>query len=158
MRAMILAAGLGTRMRPLTDTVPKPLLKVGGKYLIAYHLENIAKTDITDVVINTHWLAEKIPAALGDGSRWGLNIHYSHEPELLETAGGIANAMQTLVGDGDDRFLLLNGDVYTELDLKGWLSSISDIDARTLAHLALVNNPKHNAQGDFFLSGVYRNK
>jgi len=154
MKAMILAAGLGKRMRPLTARIPKPLIEVGGKYLIEYHLENIAKTSIKDVVINTHWLAEQIPAALGDGSRWDLNIKYSHEPELLETAGGIVNAMPLLADFGADRFLLLNGDVYTELDLSGWINSMPEATEGELAHLALVKNPLHNPEGDFSLSDI----
>ena len=152
MRAMILAAGLGKRMRPLTDKVPKPLLKVGGEYLISYHLKQLAKAGIKHVVINTHWLADQLPKALGDGSRWGLSIEYSFEPELLETAGGIINVLSFLEQDGDDSFLLVNGDVYTELDLAEWLHGAPDSTSQNLAYLALAANPDHHPEGDFLLS------
>ena len=150
MNAMILAAGLGTRMRPLTDHHPKPLLKVAGKALIEYHLEALARASIGCVVINTHWLAEQFPEQLGDGSRWGLEIHYSHEPEVLETAGGILNALPLLGGDHEP-FLVLNGDVYCEVMLSAWLREASEWmeSESSLAHLALISNPFHNLSGDF---------
>lgn len=148
MKAMILAAGLGTRMRPLTDHLPKPLLEVGGKPLIVWHLENLARAGFTDVVINTAWLGEKLEAALGNGQPWGFTIHWSHEPEPLETAGGIIRALPLL---GDAPFLLVNGDIWARYDfsrLKQGIKQPSD-----LAHLVLVNNPAHNPHGDFALQG-----
>ena len=149
MKAMILAAGRGERMRPLTDKVPKPLLKVAGKMLIEYHLEKLKLAQITDVVINHAWLGEKIEKALGDGTRYGLNIVYSVENEALETAGGIINALPLLrgVGGESEEFIVLNGDVYCDYDLKNLPSTLSD-----LAHLILVNNPTHHIEGDFALT------
>jgi len=141
---MILAAGRGERMRPLTDTLPKPLLTVAGKMLIEYHLENIKAAGITDVIINHAWLGEKIEKALGDGSRYGLNIHYSAETEALETAGGIINALPMI---GDDVFIVINGDVFCDYDISTLPSSLAG-----LAHLVLVNNPRHNPEGDFVLT------
>lgn len=149
MKAMILAAGLGKRMQPLTKHTPKPLLKVGDRYLIELHLEKLAKVGIQDVVINTHWLAEQIPAALGSGEKWGLTIHYSHEPELLETAGGIRQALRYLIDDESDTFLLINGDVYFEWDLAEWLNSAQATIQNKQACLALIPNPQHNLEGDF---------
>lgn len=157
MKAMILAAGRGERMRPLTDKVPKPLLKVAGKMLIEYHLENLKLAQITDVVINHAWLGEKIENALGDGSRYGLNIVYSAENEALETAGGIINALPLLHGaeGAAEKFIVLNGDVYCDYDLNNLPSTLSG-----LAHLILVNNPAHHLEGDFALtkSGLVEQK
>lgn len=146
---MILAAGLGKRMQPLTNFTPKPLLKVGDRYLIEFHLEKIAKAGIRDVVINTHWLAEQIPAALGSGDKWGLNIRYSHEPELLETAGGIRQVLKYLIDDDSETFLLINGDVYFDWELGGWLNKAQSLMKDKQAFLALVPNPKHHLDGDF---------
>ncbi|HVY24259.1 MAG TPA: nucleotidyltransferase family protein [Steroidobacteraceae bacterium] len=148
MRAMILAAGRGERMRPLTDAHPKPLLKVRGKALIEYHLENIAAGGIREVVINTGWLGEQIPAFVGDGSRWGLHIAYSHEGwPALETGGGILKALPLL---GDEPFLIINGDVWTDWRIQSpQLPGVWRSD--TLAHLILVPNPAHHVQGDFGL-------
>ncbi len=151
MKAMILAAGLGKRMRPLTDHVPKPLLKVGEKYLIEFHLEKLAAAGIRDVVINTHWLAQQIPACLGSGEKWGLRLHYSHEPELLETAGGIVQALSMLSDDTEPEFLLVNGDVYSELDITRFVQEASKKKKRCEAYLALVDNPAHQLKGDFVL-------
>src|SRR5882724_7180061 len=109
MRAMILAAGRGERMRPLTDTLPKPLLAAGGKPLIVWHLERLARAGFTEIVINHAWLGEKIEAALGDGGAYGVRIAYSPEGEALETAGGIAQAAPLL---GEAPFLVVNGDIY----------------------------------------------
>ncbi len=142
MKAMILAAGRGERMRPLTDHTPKPLLKAGGKALIQYHLERLAAAGIKAVVINTAWLGEQLPRALGDGSAFGVDIHYSHEGQALETAGGIRKALP-LLGDGD--FLLVNGDVYCDLPLAELLSAPGGT-------LVMVDNPAHNPQGDFALA------
>ncbi|MGQ0442786.1 MAG: N-acetylmuramate alpha-1-phosphate uridylyltransferase MurU [Methylophilaceae bacterium] len=140
---MILAAGRGARMRPLTDIMPKPLLKVGGKSLIVWHIENLAKSGFKEVVINHAHLGEQIEAALGDGRAWNINIQYSPEKIALETAGGIANALSLL---GDDPFLVINGDVFTDIDF----AHIS-LPVPNLAHLVMVNNPPQHAQGDFVL-------
>lgn len=149
MKALILAAGRGERMRPLTDTLPKPLLKVGGKMLIEYHLENLKSAGVTEVVINHAWLGDKIEQALGNGSRYGLNISYSAETEALETAGGIINALPLLQGESDkaEVFIVINGDIYCDYDLLNLPSSFS-----ALAHLILVSNPEHHPDGDFVLS------
>lgn len=146
---MILAAGRGERMRPLTDRTPKPLLPVGGKPLIEYHLEALAAAGVAEVVINLSWLAERIPPALGQGERWGLRIHYSYEgPQPLETAGGIRHALAQL---GDEPFLVVNGDVWTDYPLARLRAP------EGLAHLVLVDNPPHHEQGDFVLEdGVVR--
>ena len=144
---MILAAGRGERMRPLTDETPKPLLKVAGKMLIEYHLEKLKAAHITEVIINHAWLGEKIERALGDGSRYGLNIHYSAETEALETAGGILNALPLLSNDKADAFIVINADIFCDYDLKNLPSSLSN-----LAHLVLVNNPPQHLHGDFVLT------
>lgn len=141
---MILAAGRGERMRPLTDTTPKPLLEVGGKMLIEYHLEKLKAAGITEVIINHAWLGNKIEQALGNGSRYGLDIRYSAETEALETAGGILKALPLL---GDDPFLVINGDVYCDYALSNLPTTLSG-----LAHLVLVDNPKQHPEGDFILS------
>ncbi|KZZ76430.1 hypothetical protein A3766_02430 [Oleiphilus sp. HI0132] len=151
MKAMILAAGLGKRMRPLTEHVPKPLLRIGEKYLIEFHLEKLAAAGIQDVVINTHWLAQQIPASLGNGEKWGLRIHYSHESELLETAGGIVQALSMLTDEAEPEFLLINGDVYSELNIAEFLNNASTHNESREAYLALVDNPEHNLKGDFVL-------
>lgn len=146
MKAMILAAGLGNRMRPLTLHTPKPLLEVGGKPLIVWHIEKLAAIGVTEIVINTAWLGEKLAEALGDGSRFGINILWSHEGEGLETAGGIINALPLL---GDEPFILLNGDVWTTMDF----APLLDIDLKdNLAHLVLVQNPEQHPEGDFTLA------
>jgi len=156
MRAMILAAGRGERMRPLTDHSPKPLLAVGGKPLIVWHLERLAAAGFHEVVINHAWLGQMIEDALGDGSRWGLRIRYSPEAVALETAGGIAQALPLLSQD-DTPFLVVNGDVWSD-----WEPALAqDATARMTqsgaqAWLLLVDNPAHNPKGDFRLapSGV----
>ncbi|MCD0503219.1 N-acetylmuramate alpha-1-phosphate uridylyltransferase MurU [Bordetella petrii] len=154
MRAMILAAGRGERMRPLTDHTPKPLLPAGGKPLIAWHLERLAAAGIRDVVINHAWLGEQLPAALGNGARYGLRIAYSPEPTALETAGGIAQALPLL---GPRPFLVINGDIWCDWNpaqangLAGALDS-----AQADAWLLLVNNPEHHPAGDFALSADQR--
>jgi MurNAc alpha-1-phosphate uridylyltransferase len=144
MKAMILAAGRGERMRPLTDHTPKPLLKVGGKSLIVWHLQRLAAAGFNDIVINHAHLGEQIENALGDGSQWGVRIQYSPEKIALETAGGIANAMPLL---GDAPFLVVNGDVYTDIDF-GALKLVPP----NLAHLVMVDNPPQHVAGDFALS------
>ena len=141
MNAMILAAGRGERMRPLTDSCPKPLLQVKGKALIEYHLEALKRAGIQSVVVNVSWLGAQIEQALGDGPRFGLKILYSHESEALETAGGIIQALDKL----DDEFIVVNADVFTDFDFSRLLKLTHP------AHLVLVPNPEHNAQGDFSL-------
>lgn len=143
MKAMILAAGRGERMRPLTDHTPKPLLKVGGKPLIVWHLERLAAAGFKEVVINHAHLGQQIEAALGNGSQWGVSIQYSPEKVALETAGGIANAMPLL---GDAPFLVVNGDVFTDIDFGALKLTAPDI-----AHLVMVDNPPQHAVGDFGL-------
>lgn len=148
MKAMILAAGRGERMRPLTDHTPKPLLAAGGKPLIVWHLEKLAAAGFREVVINHAHLGEKIKAALGDGSKWGLSIAYSPEPPgALETAGGIARALPQL---GDAPFLVVNGDVYCDVDFPAFAARGCPVGG---AHLLLVDNPAHHGGGDFSLSG-----
>jgi len=149
MKAMLFAAGRGERMRPLTDATPKPLLPVGGKPLIAWQLERLAAAGIREVVVNTSHLAEQFPAALGDGSRWGLHLHLLYEgPEPLETGGGILNALPLL---GDAPFVVVNGDVWCDVEL----ASLPRKPAG-LAHLLLVDNPPHHPRGDFALDGEGR--
>ena len=146
MKAMILAAGRGERMRPLTDTLPKPLIEVRGKPLIVWHLEKLAKNGFNEVVINIAHLGYKIPELLGDGSRWGIKIHYSDEQEsgALESAGGIKKALPLL---GNEPFLVVNGDVFCEYEF-----DISFTLAEKNAHLILVPNSQHNEKGDFGLA------
>ena len=153
MKAMILAAGLGSRMRPLTDSTPKPLLKVGGIPLIVWHLEKLAHMGITDIIINMAHLGYQLPETLGDGSDWGVNIQYSDEQEEggLESAGGIVKALPILTNDnlGDEPFLVVNGDVFTDYDFQ----DNRHLTDGVLAHLVLVPNPEHNPEGDFTLDG-----
>lgn len=144
MKALIFAAGLGERMRPLTDATPKPLLRVGGKPLIEWHLEKLAALGIGEVVVNTSWLAEQFPQALGDGARWSLRIHYLYEGDTpLETGGGMWNALPLL---GEAPFLLVNGDVWTDFDFAGLPR-----EPRGLAHLVMVDRPPQATHGDFAL-------
>lgn len=141
---MILAAGRGKRMRPLTDHTPKPLLTVGGQPLIVWHLQRLAAAGVRDVVVNLAWLGGQIRDALGDGSRWGLRLRYSPEGEEgLETGGGIHRALALL---GPDPFLVVNGDIWTDMDYAPLLRG-----PEGLAHLVLVANPDHNPAGDFGL-------
>ncbi|AKJ97297.1 mannose-1-phosphate guanylyltransferase [Pseudomonas chlororaphis] len=143
MKAMILAAGKGERMRPLTLTTPKPLIRAGGVPLIEYHLRALAKAGFTDIVINHAWLGEQIEDHLGDGARFGLSIRYSPEGEPLETGGGILRAMPLL---GEDAFVVVNGDVWTDYDFSSLRKPLEG-----LAHLVLVDNPAHHPEGDFIL-------
>ena len=145
MKAMILAAGRGVRMRPLTDTTPKSLLAAGGKPLIAWQLEKLARAGFAEVVINHAHLGHLIEAALGDGSRFGLSIRYSPELEALETAGGIALALPLL---GAEPFLVVNADIYSDYDYS-MLPGLPLEDR--LAHLVLVDNPAQHPRGDFAL-------
>lgn len=144
MKAMILAAGLGTRMRPLTDHCPKPLLEAGGKPLVVHQIERLAAAGVVDIVINVSHLGHLIEARLGDGAAWGVRIRYSHEATPLETAGGILQALPWL---GDQPFLLVNGDVWSECPLAELALPVLPV----LAHLVLVPNPVHHPTGDFGL-------
>ena len=144
MKALILAAGRGERMRPLTDATPKPLLSAGGKPLIAWHLEKLAAAGVHEVVINTSWLASQFPQVLGDGSRWGLRLHYLHEGDTpLETGGGMRNALPLL---GDAPFLAVNGDIWSDYDF-----ARLPVQPAGAAHLVLVDNPPQHPGGDFAL-------
>lgn len=145
MKAMILAAGKGERMRPLTLHTPKPLVPVAGQPLIEYHLRALAAAGFTEVVINHAWLGQQIEDHLGDGSRFGLHIRFSPEGEPLETGGGIFKALPLL---GNEPFALINGDVWTDYDLARLRTPLHG-----LAHLVLVDNPGHHGRGDFRLSG-----
>ena len=150
MKAMILAAGRGERLRPLTDSTPKPLLMAGGKALIAWHLQGLAAAGWREVVINHAHLGERIEAALGDGRDFGLRINYSPEPiGALETAGGIASALPLL---GEEAFLVVNGDVWCDWDFAQARRIAGALDHRR-AHLLLVGNPAHHPGGDFVLDG-----
>ena len=145
MKAMILAAGRGERLRPLTDSTPKPLLKVGEKSLIEYHLYKLEKAGIKEVIINTAWLGEQIQQTLGKGEKYNLHIHYSNEGnQALETAGGIIKALPLL---GNEPFLIINGDIFTDYNFKQLLN----LKLNGEAHLVMVENPDHNSKGDFAL-------
>lgn len=151
MKAMILAAGRGERMRPLTDESPKPLLLAGGKPLIIWHIEALVRAGIRDLVINHAHLGHLIEAALGDGGRFGARIAWSPERDALETAGGIAHALPLL---GDEPFAVINGDVACDYDFARLPDAARVLSERgPLAHLVLVPNPPHHPQGDFALSG-----
>ena len=151
MRAMILAAGRGERLRPLTDSTPKPLIEVGGQSLIERHLQKLALAGFREVVINLAHLGDLIRETLGDGSSWGLNIHYSQEPEgALDTGGGILKALPLL---GDSPFAVINADVYSDYPL----ARLRAIKC-SHAHLILIPNPEHNPAGDFVLKGGYVKK
>jgi MurNAc alpha-1-phosphate uridylyltransferase len=143
---MILAAGRGERMRPLTDTTPKALLPVGSQALIEHHITSLAAAGVTELVINVAWLGAQIQAQLGSGERYGVSIRYSEEPDgALETGGGIFQALEML---GSEPFWLVNGDVRTDFDFSG-----QPLGAGDLGHLLLVDNPDHNPAGDFGLDG-----
>jgi len=149
MKAMILAAGRGERLRPLTDTTPKPMLLVDGKPLLEHHINRLVAAGINDIVINTCWLGEQIEAYFhDDGRRFGVNISWSRETQPLETGGGISRALPLL---GDQPFLLINGDVWSDFPLAEL--SNSHLPAELDARLVLVNNPEHHPQGDFSLEG-----
>jgi MurNAc alpha-1-phosphate uridylyltransferase len=157
MKAFILAAGRGERMRPLTDHTPKPLLVAGGKPLIVWHLERLAAAGFREIVINHAHLGSLIEQTLGDGAQWGLHIQYSPEPPgALETAGGIATALPLL---GDQPFLVVNGDVYCDFDF-GRFFRLTVGGWKPAAHLVMVANPAHHTGGDFSLDGervIYAN-
>ena len=150
MKALIFAAGLGERMRPLTEHMPKPLLEVGGKPLIAWHLERLAAVGVRDVVINTSWLAEQFPRVLGDGARWGLRLHYSFEGSTpLETGGGMCHALPLLRGadDANAPFIAINGDIWCDYDV-----ARLPREPAGDAHLVMVDNPPQHPGGDFVLA------
>ncbi|HEY7886861.1 MAG TPA: nucleotidyltransferase family protein [Steroidobacteraceae bacterium] len=146
---MLLAAGRGERLRPITDTLPKPLVEVAGKPLIVYHLEALARAAVTDVVVNLSWLGEKIRMVLGEGSRYGVRIAYSAEgPVPLETGGGIHRALPLL---GPHPFLVVNADVWTDMDF----SRLPTLEEGSDARLVLAPNPPHHPRGDFGLEGDF---
>jgi MurNAc alpha-1-phosphate uridylyltransferase len=147
MKAMILAAGLGTRMRPLTLTTPKPLLKINDIPLIEYHIRRLAAAGIHNIVINHAWLGDQIEAYLGSGEHFGVSLQYSEESEPLETAGGIRKALPLLTDKVEDRFLIINGDIFTNYPFERLLNAEKN-------HLVLVPNPDHNQKGDFCLRGT----
>jgi len=144
MKAMILAAGKGERMRPLTLTTPKPLIRVAGTPLIEYHLRTLVAGGFDEIVINHAWLGQQIEDYLGDGSRFGVRIIYSPEGEPLETGGGIFRALPLL---GDEPFLVVNGDIWTDFDFRSLHRSLEGV-----VHLVLVDNPEHHPGGDFVLT------
>jgi len=149
-KAIILAAGRGERMRPLTDHTPKPLLEAGGRRLVEWQIERLVHGGITEIVVNVSHFADQIERALGDGARYGAQIRYSREPVALETAGGIAEALPLL---GDDAFVAVNGDIYCEFDYGGLLAEVRMLQAvpSWSAYLVLVDNPEHHPDGDFAL-------
>ena len=147
MKAMILAAGRGERLRPVTDTIPKPMLEVAGMPLIEHQIGWLAAADIRDVVINLHHLGERIESHLGNGSRWGMAIEYSREPQLLETGGGIVRALPLL---GPEPFLVLNGDNWIDLDFR---VLTTPLPAGELARLVLTKTPGFRSSGDFDVTG-----
>ncbi len=144
MKAMILAAGRGERLRPLTDHTPKPLIQAAGKPLIEYQIEALARAGIHHIIINHAYLGEQIELQLGTGSRWGVVIDYSAEDKALETGGGIFKALPLL---GNAPFLVVNGDIWTDYDY----SQLLQLGVGDLAHLVLIKNPPHNSKGDFAL-------
>ena len=149
MKAMLLAAGRGDRMRPLTDHTPKPLLEVAGKALVVWHIENLVRAGIRDLVINHAHLGAQIETALGDGSRFGAHIRYSSEGKALETAGGIAYALPLL---GDEPFAVINSDIWCDYDFARLHERVAGLKASgDTAHLVLVDNPAHHPHGDFGL-------
>jgi len=147
MKALIFAAGLGERMRPLTDHTPKPLLVAGGKPLIVWQLEKLAAIGVREVVINTSWLADQFPQVLGDGERWNLRLHFSYEgATALETGGGMWHALDALSDGADAPFIAVNGDIHSNYDF----ARLPRAPAGD-AHLVLVDNPEHHPGGDFLL-------
>ena len=152
-RALILAAGRGERMRPLTDSIPKPLLPVGGRPLVEWQVARLVQGGFIDIVVNHSHLGPMIEAALGDGARLGARIRYSHEPKALETAGGVAQALPLL---GDEPFVVVSGDIHTDFDyatLQPRIRAIADDFAAYAAHFVLVDNPPWHAAGDMGLTG-----
>lgn len=146
MKAFLLAAGMGTRLRPMTETCPKPLIDVAGKPLIVHHIEKLVAAGVVDIVINLYWLGNLIEQALGDGSQYGATIRYSYEEQLLETGGGLRHAKYLL---GTEPFILVSADVYTEYRFE---HLVNHPMGDRLAHLVMVDNPQHKPKGDFTLS------
>lgn len=154
MKAIILAAGRGERMRPLTDSCPKPLLKVKGIPLIEYHIKNLVSAGIKHIVINHAWLGQKLVDYLGCGEKYSAKISYSEEPVALETAGGVIKALPLLAEQDDDVFVVINGDIYCDYNFQ----KLPKLLPHHNAHLMLVTNPEHNPKGDFQLeAGMLRN-
>jgi len=151
-KAMILAAGKGERMRPLTLTTPKPLLSAGGKPLIEHHLEHLNRAGFREVVINHAWLGEQIEYTLGGGERFGLSLSYSREGEPLETAGGIVRALPMLTSNDTDWFMVINGDIWADFDLTRLQPPTSDSHSALDAVLVMTDNPTHHRKGDFCLN------
>ena len=152
-RALILAAGRGERLRPLTDSIPKPLLRAGGRALVEWQVERLAAAGFRELVVNHAHLGEQIEAALGDGSRFGVRIRYSPESPALETAGGIAHALPLL---GDRPFVVVSGDIHSEFDFASLavrIEAIAREPAACVAHFVLVDNPPWHAAGDMGLAG-----
>lgn len=150
---MILAAGRGERMRPLTDHTPKPLLKAGDKSLVEHHIERLVAAGIEHIVINLHWLGEQIQHAVGNGERFGVSIRYSKEDPVLETAGGIANALPLLRESTNGAFLVVNGDVWSDFNFSYFTENPNSIlQQEDAAALVMVDNPEHNPEGDFVLA------
>ena len=158
MKAIVLAAGRGERMRPLTDTIPKPLLCVGGKPLIVWQVERLVEGGFDRLVVNHAWLGAQIEAALGDGSQWAARIDYSREAEALETAGGVVTALPLLMNgpDDDEPFAVVSADVHTDFDYARLAAPIAALRSkwpRIAAHLVLTDNPDHHPKGDMALAG-----
>jgi MurNAc alpha-1-phosphate uridylyltransferase len=147
-KAMILAAGLGQRMLPLTENTPKPLLLAGGRMLIEWQILRLQEAGISEIVINHHHLGQQIENALGDGQRYGVRLHYSAEPERLETAGGIIRALPLL---GKEPFVLTNADIWTDYDFSRLTRRTAPAGSAALMHMVMVPNPAHNTAGDFSL-------
>ena len=145
-KALIFAAGFGKRLAPLTEKTPKPLIEIAGKPMIQYHIERLVSAGISDLVVNTHWLADQIQEVLGDGSSMGARIHWSHEPVILDTGGGMKNALPLL---GADPFLVVNADIWTDYPFANLLEHQIDDQG---AHLVLVPNPSQYAKGDFHMA------
>jgi len=148
MKAMLLAAGEGRRMRPLTLATPKPLLPVVGRPLIEHSIERLAAAGVTELVINASWLGEQLVDYFGDGTRWNVSIAWSLEPKPLETAGAVIEALPLL---GEQPFLLVNGDVWCDYPLENLVARQQTLREETAAYLVLVDNPEHNPEGDFYL-------
>lgn len=154
MKAIILAAGRGERMRPLTDNCPKPMLKVAGIPLIEHHIQNLKRIGVVHIVINLAWCGNKVVQYFGAGEAFGISIEYSDEKSAaLETAGGIKKALSKLIDDSEDTFIVVNGDVFTRFNLQALVDAKQSMSgSNSLAHIVLVDNPPHNIKGDFQLN------
>ncbi|WP_250655354.1 N-acetylmuramate alpha-1-phosphate uridylyltransferase MurU [Alkalimarinus coralli] len=151
MKAMILAAGLGTRMRPLTNHTPKPLLKAAGKPLLQYHIEGLTSSAVDSLVINTSWLGAQISEFINIHPLYKDNVQVIHEDEPLETAGGIINALPLLVSESESFFIVVNGDVWTDFDYQELSDIASRLPDSVMGHLVMVDNPPQHPDGDFYL-------